>query len=289
MPALSQFCLRIAPLTVIIDGMKIHPTAIIAPSAQLGQDVEVGPFAIIEDNVQVGDQTRIRARAQICQGTILGKRCDIHMNAVLGHLPQDLSFHGEALSTLLGDGVVVRENVTIHGSVGEHPTQIGDNCFLMAGSHVAHNCKLGEAVILANGALLAGHVQVGDGVFVSGNVVIHQFVRVGRMAILSGGSRFGMDIPPYLIGDGANAVTGLNAVGLRRSKNLTHEDRQEIKQAFKLLYRSDLSLAQALERMRAEFKSPAVQHWIEFLATPTRRGFCPYRRGRTTAYAEEKS
>lgn len=260
-------------------AMSIHPSAIIAQGAEVGSGVEVGPFVIIEEGVKVGAGCRLRARAHLCPGTVLGRNCDIHMNAVIGHLPQDFAYKGEPVGAVLGDGVVVRENATIHGSVGHAPTLVGDNCYLMVGSHVAHNCKLGRGVLLANGALLAGHVTVEDAAFVSGNVVIHQFVRVGRLAMLSGGSRFGMDVPPYLIGDGVNAVTTLNKVGLRRAASLTEEDRAEIKSAFRILYRSGLDLKEALERLRAEFKTPAVAHWVEFLSAPSRRGFCRYRTG----------
>ncbi len=264
--------------------MSIDPSAIIDRGAELDSDVTIGPMAIIEAGVKIGRGCRIRARAHICTGSVLGQDCDIHMNAVVGHLPQDFSHKGEPISTRLGDGVIVRENATIHGSVGPTPTLVGNKCFLMVGSHVAHNCKLGNSVILANGALLAGHVHVGDSAFISGNVVIHQFVRIGTLAMLSGGSRFGMDVPPYVIGDGANAVTTLNAVGLRRAAHLSIEDRTEIKAAYRLLYRSSLTLPEALERLRAEFHSPAVAHWVEFLSAPSRRGFCRYVSGsrRTT-------
>ncbi len=261
--------------------MTIHPSAIISSRAELGADVQVDAYAIIEDGVHVGEGTRVRARAQLCSGTVLGKRCDIHMNAVIGHTPQDFSFKGEPIATILGDGVTVRENATIHGtkSEGGKATRVGDNCYLMVGSHVAHDCHLGHNVLLANGALLAGHVHVDDGAMISGNVVIHQFVRVGTLAILSGGSRFGMDIPPYLIGDGANAVTILNAVGLRRAKHLSDQDRREIKAAYRLLYRTGLDLQDALVRIQAELPSPAVQRWVEFFKSPSRRGFCRFRAG----------
>jgi len=259
--------------------MSIHPSAIISKSAVLGSGVAVGPFAILEEGVKIGAGCRIRARAHLCPGTVLGRNCDIHMNAVIGHWPQDFSHKGEPVATVLGDGVTVRENATIHGSAGPTPTLVGDNCYLMVGSHVAHNCKLGRGVLLANGALLAGHVSVDDGAFISGNVVIHQFVRIGRLAMLSGGSRFGMDVPPYLIGDGVNAVTTLNAVGLRRAPSLTDADRREIKAAYKILYRSGLGLKEALARLRTEFKSAAVACWLEFFTAPSRRGFCRYRTG----------
>lgn len=259
--------------------MSIHPSAMVAPGAELGANVEVGPYAIVEAGVIVGDATRIRARAQLCSGAVIGKACDIHMNAIIGHTPQDFSYKGEKTLTVLGDGVTVRENATIHGTAREGGTVVGDKSYLMVGSHVAHDCRLGKNVLLANGALLAGHVQVGDGAIISGNVVIHQFVRVGRLAILSGGSRFGMDIPPYLIGDGVNAVTTLNKVGLRRAPDLSADDRNEIKAAYKILYRSGLELKEALARLKNEFKSPAVAHWVEFFSSPSHRGFCRFRKG----------
>jgi UDP-N-acetylglucosamine acyltransferase len=269
--------------------MSIHPSAIVSPKAELAQNVEVGAFAIIEEGVTISEGCRIRARAQICTGTVLGKDCDVHMNAVVGHLPQDFSHKGEPIFTILGDKVTVRENATIHGSVGE-ATRVGDNCYLMVGSHVAHNCKLGKGVLMANGALLAGYVQVGDAAIISGNVVIHQFVRIGRLAILSGGSRIGMDVPPYLIGDGVNAITTLNSVGLRRSPELSPGDRTQIKSAYKLLYRSGLDLKFAIERLRNEFDSPAVVHWVEFLSAPSRRGLCRYTAGtRRSVRVEEES
>ena len=260
---------------------NIHPTALVDASAELGNGVEVGPYAIIEGGVCVGEGTRILAHACLCRGTTTGAECQIHFGAVIGHAPQDLSFKGEPTRVLLGDRVVVRENATVHRATQpEKPTTVGDGSFLMVGSHVAHDCQLGRNVILANGAQLAGHVEVGDGAFVSGNVVIHQFVRVGRLVILSGGSRFGMDVPPYLIGDGVNAVTSLNAVGLRRSKDLDTEARAQIKAAYKVLYRSGLALKEALARLKAEFDHPAVKHWVEFFEHPTKRGFCHYKAGR---------
>lgn len=261
---------------------RIHPTALVDSSAELGPDVEVGPFVVVEKGVQVGARTRLMARAYLCTGTTMGEDCVVHIGAVIGHEPQDLSYQGEPTTTIVGNGCTIREHVTIHRATVKdpNPTTIGARCFLMAGSHVAHNCVIGEGVTLANGALLAGHVHVGDRSIVSGNTVIHQFVRVGRLTMLSGGSRFGMDVPPYLIGDGANTITVLNSVGLRRAPGLTDDDRAQVKAAYKILYRSDLDLKDALARLKAEFTSPAVAHWVEFYRAPTKRGFCPYRRVR---------
>lgn len=261
---------------------RIHPTALVDPNAELGADVEVGPFVVIEKGVKIGARTRLMARAYVCQRTSLGEDCVVHIGAVIGHEPQDLSYKGEPTATIVGKGCTIREHVTIHRATvkDSNPTTIGDQCFLMAGSHVAHNCMIGNSVTLANGALLAGHVHVGDRSIVSGNTVVHQFVRVGRLTMLSGGSRFGMDVPPYLIGDGANTITVLNAVGLRRAPGLTDDDRAQIKAAYRILYRSDLDLKDALARLKAEFTSPAVAHWVEFYGAPTKRGFCQYRRVR---------
>jgi UDP-N-acetylglucosamine acyltransferase len=265
--------------------MTIHPSAIISSRAELGANLDVGAYAIIEDGVRIGDDCVIRPRAHLCKGAVLGTKCDVHMNAVIGHVPQDFSHKGEPVVTILGNNVTVRENATIHGSYdrhhtgGEFGTRVGNGCYLMVGSHVAHDCVLGENVLMANGALLAGHVQIGDGAVISGNVVIHQFVRVGRLSILSGGSRFGMDIPPYLIADGVNAVTTLNAIGLRRSKTLTDTDRKEIKAAYRVLYRSGLDLQEALAKLGSDFSSPAVKHWVEFFKSPSHRGFCRFRAG----------
>lgn len=267
---------------------QIHPTAIISPEARLGDNVAVRAHAVIEAGVVVGDGCTLRERAHICSGTTLGKNCVIHMNAVIGNDPQDLSYKGAPLKTILGDNVTIRENVTIHGSPKESGTVLGNNCFLMAGSHVAHDCQLGNGVIMANGVLLAGHVQVGDSAFISGNVVVHQFVKIGRLAMLSGQSGFGMDVPPYLIGDGVNSITFLNAVGLRRSPLITLEDRNEIKQAYKLLYRSDLDFAVAIDRVAAEFHSPGVKHWVEFFRAPTKRGFCRFSLARRRGEKDEE-
>lgn len=259
--------------------MKIHPSAIVSPSAEFGKDVEIGPYAVVEDNVRIGDGTKLRARAHVCSGSTLGKNCDIHMNAVVGNIPQDFSYKGEPLVTQIGDNVTLREGVTIHGGSPEKPTIVGDKCYLMVNSHVAHNCVLGRGVLMVNGVLLAGHVKIDDGAVLSGNVGIHQFTRIGRLAMCSGGGLFGMDIPPYMIAAGINCVTGLNAVGIRRATFLSAEDRDEIKKAYKILYRSDLPMPEAIEQLKANFHSPAVKYWVEFLTTPTPRGFCRFETG----------
>lgn len=260
--------------------MQIHPTALVDKDAELAAEVGIGPYVVVEAGVRIGKGCRIGAHAHLCTGTMLGERCEVHMGAVLGHVPQDFNYQGERTTLEIGAGTVVREYATLHRATGEgNKTVVGEGCYLMGGAHVAHNCRLGRGVIISNGALLAGHVEVGDGAIVSGNVVIHQFVRIGALAMLSGGSRFGMDVPPYAIGDGVNAVTGLNSVGLRRSAELADEDRREIRETFKALFRSGLERAEALEKLRARKLRPAARRLADFFTAPSRRGFCRYRPG----------
>ncbi len=258
--------------------MSIHPTAIVDPAARLGRDVVIGPFAIVEGNVEIGDGCTIGPRASVLAYTTLGAGCRLHTGAVLGDLPQDLAFTNESSYVKLGKNNVIREYVTIHrGTKPGTETVLGDGCFLMGGAHVAHNCKLGNGVILANGATLAGYVEVGDRAFVSGSVLVHQFVRVGRLAMMGGGSAVSKDVPPFCMMRALdlNRVTCLNLIGLKRA-GLTPDQRQQVKQAFQVLYRDGLTVTDAVARMRERFPegSPA-REMAEFAAT-SKRGICRF-------------
>lgn len=261
--------------------MNIHPTAIVDQRAVLGANVKIGPFAVIDRDTEIGDDCVIGPHVVIHRYTSIGPGCRIHAGAVIGDLPQDLAFKPESVSYVrIGARCMIREGVTIHrGTRPESVTEIGDECFLMANSHVAHNVRLGRGVILVNGALLAGYVEVGDRAFISGNAVVHQFVRIGRLAMLGGQGAISKDLPPFCLGrSGAgNEVIGLNIVGLRRA-GFEPATRQALKAAFKLLYLSNLNVSQAVERIRAEFTDPAVLELCEFVAS-SRRGICSFRRG----------
>ncbi len=243
---------------------KIHPTAIIGTTAEIGADVEVGPYSVIGDNVRIGDACVIGPHVVIHPYTTIGQRCRVHAMAVLGDLPQDLSFPGGATYVDIGDDCVIREGVTVHrGTKPETRTVIGNQCFLMAFSHVAHNVQLGDRVIVANGVLLAGYVEVGEGAFISGTVVIHQFVKIGRLAMLGGQSGIGKDVPPFCTTESSerNRIAGLNLVGLKRA-GFTPPERKEIKRAFEMLYHSGLNTSQALDKMKEEFpEGPASEIW----------------------------
>lgn len=254
--------------------MKIHPTAIVSPHAELDSSVEVGPYAIIDEHVKIGPGTRVCANAQITGHTEIGRDNQIHMGAVLGHEPQDLKFDKSCRSYLkIGDRNVFREYCTVHrGTESESATVVGSDCFLMVSAHVAHNCVLRDRVILANAALLGGHVHVGDRAFISGGAVIHQFIRVGRLVMISGNSRVTMDVPPFMLLAERNEIYSLNIVGLKRA-GLSSAAASEIKKLYKLFYRAEINVSEAL-RQSAGFTTPEAMEFLEFVRSSP-NGICP--------------
>jgi UDP-N-acetylglucosamine acyltransferase len=255
--------------------MLIHPTAIISPKAELDSSVEVGPHAVIEELVKIGAGTRVWANAHITGHTTIGRDNQIHMGAVIGHEPQDLKFDRSILSYLrVGDRNVFREYCNVHrGSEPDSATVIGNDCYLMATSHVGHNCVIGDNVIVCNCALLAGHVHVGDRTFISGGVVIHQFTRIGRLAMFSGNARVSMDVPPFTLAAERNEIHALNLVGLRRAK-ISREAVSELKKLFQLFYLSGKKGTQALAEATGAFQTPEALEFIEFVRQSP-NGICP--------------
>jgi UDP-N-acetylglucosamine acyltransferase len=253
---------------------EIHPTAIIGKNVEIGVGNTIGPHVIIENQVKIGSHNIIRAGAYLCSGSEIGSHNEIHMGALIGHTPQDTAYKGEPTFTRIGNSNQIREYVTIHrGTKPETATVIGDNNFLMAYCHIAHNCIVGNKVILVNQASLTGYCEVEDGAFLSGMTGLHQFTRVGRLAILSALSAVNKDIPPYMLCGGRPAVVlGVNVVGLRRA-GMTAAVREEIKQAYKWLYRSGMNVTQAIEAMKKTLKSDEVQYLIHFIENST-RGIC---------------
>ncbi|GAX60756.1 acyl-(Acyl-carrier-protein)-UDP-N-acetylglucosamine O-acyltransferase [Candidatus Scalindua japonica] len=253
----------------------IHKTAIIDSGAELASDVEVGPYTFIESDVTIGEGTVIGPNVNIKSYTSIGPRCHIHTGAVLGGTPQDLNFDGGKSYVTIGANCQIREGVTINrGTQPDSTTEIGDDCFLMALSHFGHNVKLGNKVIVANGALLGGYVEVGDQAFISGNCILHQFVTIGRLAMLGGGCGASKDVPPFCLMKPleANKIIGLNSVGLRRSE-LSKDDRQEIKEAFKILFLSGLNIRPAVEKIKSAYPSgPAYE--LAIFIDESERGIC---------------
>lgn len=246
---------------------KIHPTAIVAPEAELAEAVEIGPYSIIGPQARIGAGTRIGPYVLIEGYTIIGEKCDLSAASVLGGLPQDDKYKGEPTQVIIGDETKIREYVTIHRATGEgNATRVGNNCHIMAYSHLAHNCQVGNGVSIANYGGMSGHTVIEDNAVIGGMVGSHQFVRVGRLAMVSGFSKISVDVPPFTLADGKPAEpVGLNVRGLRRAGVETAE-RALLAKAFKVLYRSQLNLSQALEQLVAfEPPCPELQYLIDFL------------------------
>jgi UDP-N-acetylglucosamine acyltransferase len=228
---------------------------------------------VIEAETGIGEGSEIRAHAVIKRFTNLGPGNTVHEGAVLGGEPQDLGFVDCKSYLRIGANNRIREGVTIHrGTQPESETTIGSNCFIMANAHVAHNCRLGDEVIIANNVALAGYVDIHDRVFISGGVVVHQFCRIGRLAMIGGNSKIVQDCLPFVITDGVpGRAHGLNIVGLRRA-GLKSSELQSLKQAYRLLLRSGLSLDDALESI-SNLTDPLVSQMIDFIRNSS-RGFC---------------
>lgn len=271
------------PEKVVIALRKIHETAVVHPGARIGKDVEIGPYAVIGENVLIDDGTKIGAHAVIDGWTSIGKNCVIYPGASIGSEPQDLKFRGEKSYVFIGDNTKIREFATVNRATGEgEETRIGSNCMLQAYTHVAHNCVVGNHVIMSNAATLAGHVIVEDRAVIGGLSGVHQFVKIGRNAMVGGLTKIVQDVPPFVIVDGHPAkVSGLNSVGMSRA-GINAASRSLIKKAYKLLYRSGLSLPQAIAMIEQEVDScEEVEHFLRFLRN-AERGIC---RGRKESNA----
>ena len=246
---------------------RVHPSAIVARDARLGDDVEVGPFAIIGEDCEVADGCIIAARATLERHVRLARNVRIGVGSVIGGDPQDLKFKGEATTVEIGEGSIVREYSTINrGTSQSWKTSVGSNSFIMSYVHLAHDCHIGDGVILANNVQLAGHVTIEDRAILSGLTAVHQFVRIGAHSFIGGMSRVTKDIPPYLkaVGDPIK-LYGLNSVGLQRS-NFDPDVIRELKRAYRLFFRSELNVTQALERAQSELTmTPEVKHFLGFV------------------------
>jgi len=250
----------------------IHSTAIISSKAQLGSRVEVGPFAIIGDGCEVGDDCVIAPRATLERDVKLAAGVKIGIGSVIGGEPQDLKYAGEHTTVEIGENTVVREYSTINrGTSQSFKTSVGSRCLLMSYVHLAHDCHIGNGVIIANGVQLAGHVTVDDKATISGLSAVHQFVRIGRFSFIGGCSRVSKDIPPFLKAVG-NPVKlyGLNSVGLQRN-GFQENVVRELKRAYRLFFRSDLNLTQAMQRAETELERfPEVVELLQFVEASER-------------------
>jgi len=251
----------------------IHPTAIISSKAKIGHDVTIGPYSIIGDHVTIGDGTQIMSHVVIDPYVEVGSNCRIFQYAAIGAAPQAVKFKDEETWVKIGNGCIIREFVTIHRGTasGGRLTQIGEQCLLMAYTHVAHDCKVGRNVVMSNAATLAGHITIGDYASIGGLVAVHQFVRVGEYAFVGGKSALVKDVPPYVLAAGDRATLhGLNQVGLKRH-GFSPQAISQLKKAYRLIFRIGLTLNEAIERVGAEVEPTAeVKNFIEFIKSSER-------------------
>ena len=246
----------------------IHPTALIDPKAELADDVEVGAFTIVDAKVRIDAGTRIGPHAVITGRTSIGKNNHIFQFTSIGEQPQDKKYAGEDTELIIGDNNTIRELCTFNrGSAqGGGVTRIGSNNWIMACVHIAHDCILGDNIIMANNASVAGHVTVGDHAILSGYALIHQFCSVGEHSFTSFASYVNQSIPPYVTVAGEKArVKGINSEGLKR-RGFTSEQIKQVRRAYKILYRENLTLEEATARLTVmAVASPEIQPMVDFL------------------------
>jgi UDP-N-acetylglucosamine acyltransferase len=260
--------------------MPIDPSAVVAPTARVhpgaivGAQVHIGDFCIVEQDVEIGNFSRFEPYCYIKRWTTLGERNEISAGTILGTDPFDKKFTGERSYLRIGNRNVIREHYTIsRGTETESDTRLGDENYIMSSGHVAHNCKIGNRTVIASCALVAGYVEIGDQAFISGGVVIHQFSKIGTLAMIGGNTRVNSDVPPYFLYSDFNiAAKGLNMVGLKRA-GFSLDEIRKLKEAYRLLYRTNLKLEDALARIEAEIDSPHARHLAQFIRS-SERGIC---------------
>lgn len=231
----------------------IHPHTYIHPNARLAQNVKIDPFTVIHQDVEIGEGTWIGSNVTIMEGARIGKNCRIFPGAVIAAIPQDLKYKGEQTYVEIGDNTTIREFVTINRATSDRwKTSVGNNCLIMAYSHIAHDCTIGNNCIMSNSSQMAGHVTMGDFAIVAGVCAIHQFVSIGQHAYIAGGSLVSKDVPPYI-----KAVRtplsygGVNSVGLKR-RGFTLEQINHILDVYRIIYNKGMNISQALEYIEEE-------------------------------------
>jgi UDP-N-acetylglucosamine acyltransferase len=253
---------------------SIAPTARVHPDAVLGPGCVISDFCIVESDVKIGAECRFEPYVMVKRWTTMGDRNEVSAGTVLGTDPLDKAFTGERSYLQIGHGNKIREHYTIsRGTKPESITEIGDENYIMTSGHIAHNCRIGNRTVIASCALVAGYVDVEDRAFISGGVVIHQYSRIGAYAMIGGNSRVNLDVPPYFLYSGFNVEpVGLNVVGLQRN-GFSNEEMAALKKAYRLLYRSNLRLSDALMRIETEWSTQHTRHLTDFVRR-SQRGIC---------------
>jgi len=255
----------------------IHPTAIVVPGAQLGEGVTVGPYSIVHQDVELGDGCHVMSHVVLDGRTKIGPNCRIYPFASIGSHPQDMKYHGEPSTLVIGANNIFREHVTVNPGTegGGMITAIGNNCLFMMSSHVAHDCQVGNHVIMANNATLAGHVTVEDYAIIGGLSAVHQFCRIGRHAMVGGMSGVENDVIPYgsVMGDRAR-LGGLNIVGLKR-RGFSRSDISALRKAYRLMFAEEGTMSERLEDVVESFSEhEAIMEIVDFIRSDSSRAIC---------------
>jgi len=263
---------------------QVHPTAVVSPNAKIGVDVKIGPYSVIGDDVILNDGVELVSHVAVAGRTEIGAFTRIFPFSSIGHQPQDLKYRGEPSRLIIGERCIIRENVTVNPGTegGGMETRIGNDCLLMASSHVAHDCKIGNNVILANYVGLAGHCQIGDYVIFGGICGVHQYVRIGAHAFIGAQSMIDTDVIPYGMAVGNRArLAGLNLVGLRR-RAFDREAVHALRTAYRMIFSTEGTLRERVDDAASIFKAePLVQDVVGFIIASTDRPLCLPRNGQS--------
>ncbi|MDX2101168.1 MAG: acyl-ACP--UDP-N-acetylglucosamine O-acyltransferase [Alphaproteobacteria bacterium] len=256
---------------------QIHPTAIIEPGADLGADVTIGPYCHIGPHVRLGDRVALASHVVVAGRTTIGADSKVYPFASLGTPPQALKYKDEPSELVIGTNCTIREHVTMNPGTafGRMRTDVGDNCFIMVGCHVAHDCSVGNNVVMANNATLGGHVEVGDFANLGGLAAVHQWVRIGRYAMIGGMSGVDSDVIPYgtVMGDRAR-LSGLNLIGLKR-RGFSREVIHALRTAYRVLFAQEGTMAERLEDVAGLFADNApVMDIVAFVRADSSRTIC---------------
>lgn len=255
-----------------MSDVQIHSTAIIDSRAEIGSGSMIGPYCVIGPDVVIGASCWLQHHVTLCGPMHAGSSNKFYAYCSIGQQTQDLKYIGEPTYLEIGDENTFREFVTVNRSTAsDGRTRIGSRGNFLAYSHIGHDCVVGDEVVFSNNGTLAGHVVVGDNAVIGGLTAVHQFCRIGRFAITGGCSKIVQDVPPFMIADGNPAeIRGINQIGLER-KGFPAEKIKLIKEAFRLIYRSNLNTAQAIASIRKELaETEEIAQLIQFIETSER-------------------
>lgn len=251
----------------------IHPHTYISPNAKLATNVKIDPYTVIHPNVEIGEGTWIGSNVTIMEGARIGKNCRIFPGAVIAAIPQDLKFDGEITTVEIGDNTTIREFVTINrGSKDRWKTVVGNNCLIMAYSHVAHDCIIGNNCIMSNNTQMAGHVIMDDFAILAGMCAVHQFVHIGQHSFIAGGSLVSKDVPPFIkAGRTPLSYAGVNSIGLKR-KGFTVQRINQILDIYRIIYNKNMNTTQALNYIEEEVPATDERDEIVSFIRESHRG-----------------